>query len=141
MEAKSRPLPVKTFEACSVVTEACSDVGSDTGNGRVVAVPSNIGGAVAVTGVKPSLVLLSRPRSEDTVDTVFVEKVAIEAAALVVGKVVGGRVDAGVSALVVVVERVDTGVSAPALPSNVNAKPMTPLPPPTLLILVLPFLR
>lgn len=122
MEAKSRPLP------------------NDTGDGRVVAVPSNIGATVAVTGVKPALVLLSRPRSKDMVEITFVETVDNEAAALVVGRMVGEGVDAGVPALVIVVE-VDTGVSAPApaLPANVSARPRTPLPLPRLLMSALLF--
>ncbi len=120
VEAKSRPLP------------------SDTGNGRVVAVPSNIGATVAVTGVKPALVLLSRPRSKDMVEITLVETVDNEAAALVVGKMLGEGGDAGVSALVIV-EGVDTGVSAPALPANVSARPTTPLPLPRLLMSALSF--
>lgn len=56
MEAKGTPLPTRTSEACAVIAEEFSDVGSDAGNGRVLAVPSNIVGAVAVAGVKPVLV-------------------------------------------------------------------------------------
>lgn len=70
---------------------------------------------------------------------VIVEKIDSDAVALVVGMAVGERIGAWVSALVVVVERVDTGISAPALPANVSANPRTPLPLPRFLISVLPF--